>query len=203
MKEKCKLSLLAAICGKYAQTNKFDAMLASVSYNLDTLARYELEQMDALCKEHGLTKSDAVKICAALELGARRVSDIPVSEYIKSPKDIYNRMYPKMMNLAHEESYILLTNNANKVIKTMQLSKGGITSSIVDVRIVMKQILMASACAIAIVHNHPSGSLKPSHGDIDVTRKIKYACKTCDIKLLDHVIIGNGEYYSFCDNDML
>ena len=108
-----------------------------------------------------------------------------------------------MGELEHEEFWILYLNNSNKVLQKSQLSKGGITGTLVDVRILMKQTLELGAVGLILAHNHPSGTLKPSNADKDITQKIKRASESLDIKVLDHLIITQKDYFSFADNQLL
>ncbi len=112
-------------------------------------------------------------------------------------------MQPIIGELPHEEFWILYLNNANKVLLTAQLSKGGLTGTLVDVRVVMKQALELGAVGLILAHNHPSGTLKPSTEDKRVTEKLKSAAAALDIKVLDHLIITQKDYFSFADTNLL
>ena len=109
-------------------------------------------------------------------------------------------MQPQIGMLAHEEFWVLYLNNANEVLSKYQLSKGGITATLVDVRLLFKKAIELSAVAVVICHNHPSGSLNPSREDKKITKKIKEGGLSLDIKLLDHLIITEKSYFSFADN---
>ncbi|QLG46067.1 DNA repair protein RadC [Costertonia aggregata] len=149
-------------------------------------------------------KAKAVTIAAALEIGRRRRGEevLKISK-IKSSQDAFELLLPSMGDLQHEEFWILYLNNANKVLLSSQLSKGGLTGTLVDVRLVMKQALELGAVGLILAHNHPSGTLKPSPADIEVTQKIKLASEALDIKVLDHLIITQKEYYSFAEHSLL
>lgn len=112
-------------------------------------------------------------------------------------------MQPIIGELPHEEFWILYLNNSNKIIKSAQLSKGGITGTVVDVRLAFKEALQLGAVGIILAHNHPSGTLKPSQADIQLTKKLKIAGDSLDIKVLDHLIITEKAYFSFADENML
>lgn len=112
-------------------------------------------------------------------------------------------MQPLIGDLPHEEFWVLLLNNSNKVVYKLQLSKGGLTQTIVDVRLIFKTVLEHLATAIILVHNHPSGQLNPSIADKDITQKIKQAGSTLDIQLLDHLIVTQTGYFSFADEEIL
>ncbi|MEO9481253.1 MAG: DNA repair protein RadC [Maribacter dokdonensis] len=176
-------------------------ILASVDNNLNELGRLSIKQLMAF---KGIGEAKAVSIAAALEVGRRRRGeDAPKIEKIDSSKDAYHILHPMLGELEHEEFWILFLNNSNKVLHKAQLSKGGITGTLVDVRIVMKQALELGAVAIILAHNHPSGTLRPSAADKQITQKIKTASETLDIKVLDHLIITQKSYYSFADENML
>lgn len=176
-------------------------ILASVNNNLNELGRLSIKQ---LMQFKGIGEAKAVTITAALEIGRRRRGEegVQISK-IGSSKDAFEILQPIMGELEHEEFWILYLNNSNKVLHRAQLSKGGITGTLVDVRIVMKQSLELGAVAILLAHNHPSGNLKPSQADKNITQKIKTASESLDIKVLDHLIITQNDYFSFADNQIL
>ena len=152
----------------------------------------------------GIGEAKAVAITAALELGRRRrVEDALKKMKVHSSNSIFNLMQPIIGDLPHEEFWVVYLNNSNKVLQIKQLSKGGITGTLVDVRLVLKNALQLSAVAIILSHNHPSGSLIPSEADIGLTKKLKRASESLDIKVLDHVIITEKSYFSFADENLL
>ncbi|WP_027064845.1 RadC family protein [Maribacter sp. Hel_I_7] len=176
-------------------------ILASVDNNLNELGRLSIKQLMTF---KGIGEAKAVSIAAALEIGRRRRGEGAAKiEKIGSSKDVYEILQPLLGDLEHEEFWILFLNNSNKVLHKAQLSKGGITGTLVDVRIVMKQALELGAVAIILAHNHPSGTLRPSAADKQITQKIKVASETLDIKVLDHLIITQKSYYSFADEKIL
>jgi DNA repair protein RadC len=176
-------------------------ILASVDNNLNELGRLSINQLKAF---KGIGEAKAVSIAAALEVGRRRRGQDSLKiEKIGSSQDVYHLLQPLLGDLEHEEFWILFLNNSNKVMHKAQLSKGGITGTLVDVRLIMKQTLDLGAVAIILAHNHPSGTLKPSNADKQITQKIKLACETLDIKVLDHLIITQKSYYSFADDKIL
>ena len=148
-------------------------ILASVNNNLSSLGKQSLAQ---LMEFKGIGEAKAITIAAALELGRRRKEENPL-ELVKvtSSKVMYQEMYPIIGELAHEEFWVVYLNNANKIIFKAQLSKGGITGTVVDVRLVFKIALEQNAVAIVLAHNHPSGKLQASEADIQVTKRIKNA----------------------------
>ncbi|MFD1063859.1 DNA repair protein RadC [Winogradskyella litorisediminis] len=176
-------------------------ILASVDNNLNALGKLSLKQLMTF---KGIGEAKAITIAAALELGRRRKSDDAIKqEKIKSSNDVFDIMQPIIGELAHEEFWILYLNNSNKVIQKMLLSKGGITGTLVDVRLVLKQALEVAAVSLILSHNHPSGTLKPSEADKAITEKLSRAAISLDIKVLDHLIITEQSYFSFADEGLL
>lgn len=176
-------------------------ILASVNNNLNALARVSVEQ---LMQFKGIGEAKAVSIVTALELGRRRrLEEALIQSKITSSKDVFEVMQPILGDLQHEEFWVLYLNNSNKIIYKSQVSKGGITSTIVDSRLIFKKALELAVVGIILVHNHPSGTLKPSESDKKLTQKIKIAGETLDIKMLDHLIITEKAYFSFADTNIL
>ncbi|KFF05287.1 RadC family protein [Flavobacterium reichenbachii] len=165
--------------------------------NLNALGKMSISQ---LMNYKGIGEAKAITIIAALELGRRRRAEDAV-ELIKitSSKNVFEIMQPILGELAHEEFWVLFLNNSNKVISKSQLSKGGISGTIVDVRLVFKIALETGATALILCHNHPSGTLVPSSADKQITKKLKLAGESLDVKVLDHLIITETKYYSFVD----
>ncbi|BDB54651.1 DNA repair protein RadC [Flavobacterium ammoniigenes] len=176
-------------------------MLASINQNLNALGKLSLSQ---LMQFKGIGEAKAITIIAALELGRRRRVEETV-EWVKitSSKVIFDVMQPIIGELPHEEFWIVYLNNSNKVISKTQLSKGGITGTVVDIRLVFKMALEFGATSIVLCHNHPSGSLKPSDADIQITQKLKRAGESLEIAILDHVIVTETSYFSFVDQGIL
>lgn len=176
-------------------------ILASVDNNLNELGKLSTKQLMTF---KGIGEAKAVTIAAALEIGRRRRGEGSLKvDKISSSKDAFEILQPIMGELEHEEFWILYLNNSNKVLQKSQLSKGGITGTLVDVRIIMKQTLELGAVGLILAHNHPSGTLKPSSADKQITQKIKTASESLDIKVLDHIIITQKDYFSFADNQLL
>jgi DNA repair protein RadC len=141
---------------------------------------------------------------AALELGKRRkLADIKHKVQVKSSRDIFERFHPYMQDLTHEEFWVVYMNRANKIIDERRISEGGTSGTVVDVKKVMKWALEKTASTLILCHNHPSGNLRPSKSDEAVTGKMKQAAQFMEMQMLDHIIIGQGEYYSFADEDGL
>ncbi len=176
-------------------------ILASVDHQINDLGKLSIKQ---LMNFKGIGEAKAIAIVAGLELGRRRSSeDISKVSRITSSKDAFNLFRPLIGDLEHEEFWILFLNNANKVIQKKQISVGGKTATLVDVRIIFRSALEYGATGIIIGHNHPSGTLRPSTSDKDLTQKIKQAGSSLDIKVLDHLIIIEKGYFSFADESIL
>lgn len=174
---------------------------ASVDHNLNALGKLSIQQLMAF---KGIGEAKAITIAAALELGRRRrIEDAVQLEKITSSTTVFGLMQPILGDLPHEEFWILYLNNSNKVVQKNQLSKGGITGTLVDVRLVLKNALEFGATALILCHNHPSGTLNPSQADKDITQKLKSAAQSLDIKVLDHLIITEKAYFSFADENLL
>ncbi|QQX75399.1 MULTISPECIES: RadC family protein [Aequorivita] len=176
-------------------------ILASAGNNLNELGRLTIPE---LMKYKGIGEAKAICIAAAMELGRRRRAEEALErKKITSSNSVFEYVQPIIGELPHEEFWILYLNNSNKIIKSAQLSKGGITGTVVDVRLAFKEALQLGAVGIILAHNHPSGTLKPSQADIQLTRKLKTAGESLDIKVLDHLIITEKAYFSFADENML
>lgn len=172
-------------------------ILGSVSNDLNDLGKLSINE---LIKFKGIGEAKAISIVAALELGRRRKeTKIAKREKITTSKDVYELMRPSMMDLPHEEFWMLMLNRANSVIKKELISRGGIAGTVVDSKLIFKTALENYTCSIIICHNHPSGNLKPSEQDIKITKNIKEAGKIMEIQLLDHLIITENGFYSFAD----
>jgi len=172
-------------------------ILAGVNNNLNLLGKLSIAQ---LMQYKGIGEAKAISIIAALELGRRRRSEDALDLVkITSSKAIFELMQPIIGELPHEEFWIVYLNNSNKVLSKSQLSKGGITGTLVDVRIVFKLALEIGATALILCHNHPSGTLVPSEADKQITKKLKLAGDSLEVKVLDHLIITEVNYFSFVD----
>lgn len=176
-------------------------ILLSSGNSLNTLGKLSLKQLTDF---KGIGQVKAVTIVAALELGRRkRVEDAQHLIKINSSQSIFEIMQPVIGELPHEEFWVIYLNNSNKVLSKVQLSKGGITGTLVDVRLVFKVALEMGATAIILCHNHPSGTLIASEADRQITKKLKNAGDNLDIKILDHLIITESSYFSFADDGIL
>ena len=176
-------------------------IFASVDNNLNALGKLSIKQ---LMEFKGIGEAKAITIAAALELGRRRRAEDGIQlDKVESSQSVYRVMQPILGELPHEEFWILYLNNSNKIIHKNQLSKGGITGTLVDVRLVLKNALEVGAVALILCHNHPSGTLKPSESDKAITQKLKRAAESLDIKVLDHLIITEKAYFSFADENLI
>ena len=176
-------------------------MLQSVEGNINELAKVSIEKLMTF---KGIGEAKAINIIAALELGKRRqLENLLEKPKIGGSNDVFKLMHPIIGDLSHEEFWVLFLNNSNKVLAKLQVSKGGMTATVVDIRLLFKQALELFSVAIIVCHNHPSGKLKPSDADVQLTQKIKNAGNTLDIKLLDHLIIAEKAYFSFADEGIL
>lgn len=175
-------------------------LLAGVNGKLNTLASLPLER---LCETDGIGMSKAVTVAAAFELGRRseseRAYDNPAP--VSSPKTVYRLMVPHIRTLDHEECWILLLNKSNRLISKERTSSGGLESTVIDNKVIIRIAIEKKASALILVHNHPSGSCVPSAEDIRLTKSLSNALKTCGLRLLDHVIMSSEGYYSFADEE--
>jgi DNA repair protein RadC len=157
-----------------------------------------------LCKFKGIGEAKAISIIAALEIGRRRGdAEVRVPDEVKSSRDGYNIMRRHLMDLNHEEFWIMLIGRSNKVLAKELVSKGGLSGTVADPKIIFHMALQHQASALIMVHNHPSGNLRPSREDLVLTKKIADAGRMLDINVLDHLIITDGGYFSFGDEGLL
>jgi len=169
--------------------------------DLNNLGKATIEE---LCKFRGIGEAKAISIIAALEIGRRRNdTEVKTPETVISSKDAYNILKRSLIDLNHEEFWILLLGQNCKLLGKELISKGGLTLTVADPKIIFGVALRYSATSIMLAHNHPSGNLKPSHEDIMLTKKIAAAGNLLDIKVLDHLIITDTAYYSFADEGVI
>ncbi|GGZ63152.1 RadC family protein [Mesonia mobilis] len=176
-------------------------ILAASENKLNELGKLSVQQ---LTKFKGIGEAKAITIVAAMELGRRRRGEEAVQrKQITSADAVFEVMQPIIGDLGHEEFWILYLNNSNKILQKLQLSKGGMTGTLVDVRLAFKNALEVGATSVILAHNHPSGTLKPSEADKQLTRKLKLAGESLDIKVLDHLIVTQKSYFSFANEGIL
>ncbi|MDO6801300.1 DNA repair protein RadC [Wenyingzhuangia sp. 1_MG-2023] len=176
-------------------------ILAHFNNNLNQLAKASVTDLKTF---NGIGEAKAISIVTALEVGKRRrlekALEIPK---ISCSKDAFEIFLPLIGDIPHEEFWVLHLNNSNKIIEKQMISKGGLTGTLVDVRIILKKGLELLSTALILGHNHPSEKLDPSQADKQITQKIKNACSTLDIKVLDHLIVTQKAYFSFADEGIL
>ena len=176
-------------------------ILFETKNNLNLLGKLSAQQ---LMTYKGIGEAKAISIIAAMELGRRRrTEDALELVKIASSSTVFELLQPIIGELPHEEFWILYLNNANKIIEMVQISKGGITGTLVDVRITLKKALELGATSLILAHNHPSGNLNPSEADKQLTNKLKIAGESLDIKVLDHIIVTEKSYFSFADEGLM
>ena len=176
-------------------------ILDSVDGNLSELGRRSLKD---LMKFKGIGEARAIGIAAALELGRRRqFSDVAQRTSITCSRDVYDIMLPSLIDLPYEEFWILLLNRANHVLGRQRISAGGVAGTVVDAKMVFKPAIELLASSIILIHNHPSGNLRPSQQDIDLTRKLKRAGEALDITVFDHLIVARTGFTSFMDEGIM
>ena len=169
--------------------------------NINQLAKLSVND---LMKYRGIGEAKAISIVAALELGRRRKSEAVLDKVqVTSSQHLYEYIKPVLEDLPHEEFWIVLLSRANKIIGKQLIGRGGISETTADIKLIFKKSIESLASAIILAHNHPSGNLKPSQSDLNLTKKIKDAAKLFDLSILDHLIIGDGNYYSFNDEGVL
>lgn len=174
-------------------------ILNDVHNNLNELGKLTIEKLKR--DYRGIGEAKAISIVAAMELGRRRkLSEAREKPKIASSTDIYNLMHPILADLPHEEFWIILLNRANKVLSTQKVSQGGVSGTVMDVKLIMKAAIDQLASSIILAHNHPSGNKRPSRPDKEITKKLKDAGKIMDIPVLDHLIITDNGFFSFADN---
>ncbi|MBR4482283.1 MAG: DNA repair protein RadC [Prevotella sp.] len=170
-------------------------VLNDCNNSLNTLGKKTIAD---LCKYKGIGKAKAITILAACELGKRRQAETPEERPdLGTATKIYRHMHPLMQDLDVEEFWVLLMNQHYRLIKKVKISHGGITETSVDIRIIFKEAVLANATILAVCHNHPSGNLTPSRADEELTKSIQRACELMRIHFMDHVIVTDGQYYSF------
>lgn len=197
--------LLAILIGsgspKESAVALMQRILVDCKNNLNTLGKMPLHE---LMQYNGIGEAKAVTILAACELGKRRqATPAATRPDLSSAIAAYNYMLPKMQDLDVEEAWVLLMNQRFRLIKEVRLSHGGLSETAVDVRIVMREALLAGATVLTLCHNHPSGRCVPSKDDDRLTEKVKSACETMRIYMADHIIITDGNYYSYSEEGRL
>lgn len=197
--------LLAIIIGSGNTTESAvqlsQRLLFENNNDLSNIAKLSIQE---LIKFKGIGSAKAANIAASFELGRRRKEiDKREIKKITSSKSAYDYLNVFLSDLLHEEFHLLLLNRANSPIRLIRLSKGGLSATVIDIKLIAKHAIENHASGIILAHNHPSGNIKPSESDIAITNKIKEALKVFEISTLDHIIIGENDYFSFADENIL
>ncbi|MCR4612556.1 MAG: DNA repair protein RadC [Bacteroidaceae bacterium] len=201
-----KAELLAILIGSGSPTKNAVELMKEVLRDCDDrlilLNRLSIEE---LMKYNGIGEAKAITLKAAMELGRRRAQEEALTDLkvIRTAQQVYEYMRPDVRELTHEESWAFLLNNSSRLIKRVRLSQGGRTETSVDVRILLRHALLAEATCVILVHNHPSGSCRPSQEDNRLTERVSQACRAVNLRLIDHVIVTDGAYYSFSEDGKL
>lgn len=176
-------------------------ILRSVQNNLNELGKQTVRDLQ---KFKGMGQAKAIAVVAAMELGKRRTSTAVIEKkQILKSADIFELLGPHLGDLPYEEFWVLFLNRSNRLIEKQKISQGGISGTVTDVRIILRYAIELQASSMIVCHNHPSGGLKPSQSDIDITKKLAEAGKIMDVKLLDHLIVTDTSFFSFADEGML
>lgn len=197
--------LLAILIGsgstKESAVDLMKRLLNDCGNNLNTLGKKSIHE---LCQYNGIGEAKAITILSACELGKRRqLEKVQERKRIDSANAIYDYMHPLMQDLTTEEAWILLMNQNYRLIKTVRISRGGISETAVDIRIILKEALLCNATVVALCHNHPSNNPSPSRDDDRLTERVKKACDIMRIYLLDHLVVTDGAYYSYHEQGRL
>lgn len=199
-----KAELLAILIGSgNADENAVQLMqrvLADCNESLAALGRMDIGE---LCRYKGLGKAKAITLLAACELNKRRMAETSIAGTFDNAQSIYRFFLSRLQDKGVEESHVLLLNQRLGFISSKLVSRGGITGTIVDVRVILKEAVLCNATHIALAHNHPSGNLTPSRQDNDLTKKLAEAASTLDIKLIDHLIVTDRGYYSYHEEGLI
>lgn len=176
-------------------------LLATSGNSLNALSDMSLRDLSRI---KGIGQAKAIALLTAFELGKRiRAEKVEESLQILNSRDVVNLMQDKIAHLDHEEFWAIYLSQANRILQTCQISKGGISSTGVDTRIVIQEAVLNKATQIILCHNHPSGSVRPSRADIQLTEKLRHAAELMDLILVDHIIIHKERYYSFVEEGRL
>lgn len=188
--------------GKMNVVDVARTLLASGEGRLNAIADMPMER---LCSVSGIGRSKAVTIAAAFELGRRCSMELAVPDKVavSSPNVVFRMMLPFLRGLDHEECWAMFLNRANYVLGKERMSVGGLESTVMDVKAILRRALERKASGVILVHNHPSGSAMPGQADIRQTAVLKKALQTCEIQLVDHVVVAEDSWYSFADERLV
>ena len=192
--------LIGSGSGDDSAVSLMQKVLASYGDSLDRVGRLSVEE---LCHFKGIGPAKAITILAACELGRRRAVEQPERRQVRSAAQVYDYFYPMMRDLAVEECHVLLLNQSSTVIDSVRIGVGGLTETVVDVRIILREALLKRATSLILCHNHPSGNLRPSTHDDSLTNQLREAARLLNLNLADHVIFTDNGYYSYADEGRL
>ena len=192
--------LIGSGSGDDSAVSLMQKVLASYGDSLDRVGRLSVEE---LCHFKGIGPAKAITILAACELGRRRAVEQPERRQVRSAAQVYDYFYPLMRDLPVEEFHVLLLNQSATVIDSVRIGVGGLTETVVDVRVILREALLKRATALILCHNHPSGNLRPSAHDDRLTRQVQEAARLLNLNLADHVIFTDNGYYSYADEGRL
>ena len=192
--------LIGSGSGEDSAVSLMQKVLSAYGDSLDRVGRLSVEE---LCQFKGIGPAKAITILAACELGRRRAVEQPERWQVRSAAQAYDYFYPLMRDLAVEEVHVLLLNQSSVVIDSVRIGVGGLTETVVDVRVILREALLKRATALLLCHNHPSGSLRPSVHDDRLTRQVQEAARLLNLSLVDHVIFTDHGYYSYADEGRL
>ena len=192
--------LIGSGSGDDSAVSLMQKVLASYGDSLDRVGRLSVEE---LCHFKGIGPAKAITILAACGLGRRRAVEQPERRQVRSAAQVYDYFYPLMRDLPVEEFHVLLLNQSATIIDSVRIGVGGLTETVVDVRVILREALLKRATALILCHNHPSGNLRPSTHDDRLTRQVQEAAKLLNLSLADHVIFTDNGYYSYADEGRL
>ena len=192
--------LIGSGSGDDSAVSLMQKVLASYGDSLDRVGRLSVEE---LCHFKGIGPAKAITILAACELGRRRAVEQPERRQVRSAAQVYDYFYPLMRDLPVEEFHVLLLNQSATIIDSVRIGVGGLTETVVDVRVILREALLKRATALILCHNHPSGNLRPSAHDDRLTRQVQEAARLLNLNLADHVIFTDNGYYSYADEGRL
>ncbi len=176
-------------------------ILQTVKNNLNELGKLTVRDLQ---KFKGMGQAKAIAVVAAMELGKRRNSTLAIKKkQITQSSEVFDLLCPLLGDLPYEEFWVIFLNKSNRLIGKQKISQGGISGTVTDVRMILRLAIELQATSIIVCHNHPSGGVKPSQSDIEITKKISEAGKIMDVKLLDHLIVTDATFYSFADEGLL
>ena len=196
--------LLAILIGSGSdEDTAVELMQKVLTANDNSLDRVGRLSVDELCQFKGIGKAKAVTILAACELGRRRAVARPEHKQVRSAAQVYDYYYQYLREAPVEECHVLLLNQSARIIDSVRIGMGGLTETVVDVRLILREALLKRATSLILCHNHPSGNLRPSGHDDRLTRQVQEAARLLNLTLADHVIFTDHGYYSYADEGRL